>query len=152
MSHNARIRKPALLKGGMIACWIYAATLALFLWMMPILQAMPGTGRKTSGPVPGLPPIQDLSAETLEAMRWFIIPVLLLSIVVAYGLAKDRHWSRWMMMVLLVLGIVLLPPPLANPADYAISAALAVFGWWYLYRKPNVVQYYAAIESPATPP
>jgi len=120
-------QKPALLKGGMVVCWIYAAVLALFLAILPAAGAV--------------------GADFLNGSRIFIIPLLVLSIVVAYGLAKDRHWSRWVMMLLLVLGIVLIPPPLANPIDYGFSIAFAIFGWWYLYRKPNVVAYYDAVTS-----
>ncbi|MDQ6717224.1 MAG: hypothetical protein M3Z17_02620 [Gemmatimonadota bacterium] len=144
---SAAPKKPALLKGGMIVCWIYAAMLALFLWMVPMLEDMARPGRPAMIPLPGLPSMQEMSAQSLDAIRLFIIPLLLLSIVVAYGLAKDRHWSRWVSMLLLVLGIVLIPPPLANATDYALSIALAIFGWWYLYRKANVVEYYAAIRN-----
>lgn len=139
-------KKPALLKGGMVVCWIYAAMLALFLWMTPMLEEMARPGNSAKIPIPGIPSMQELSAQSLDAIRLFIIPLLVMSIIVAYGLAKDRHWSRWVSMLLLVLGIVLIPPPLANVTDYALSVALAVFGWWYLYRKPNVVEYYAAID------
>ncbi len=140
-------KKPALLKGGMVVCWMYAAMLVLFLWMMPALEEMARPGNPESVALPGLPSMQQLSAQSLDAIRLFIIPLLVISIIVAYGLAKNRHWSRWVSMLLLVLGIVLIPPPLANTTDYALSIALAGFGWWYLYRKRNVVEYYAATET-----
>lgn len=140
-------RKPALLKGGMVVCWLYAAMLGLFLWMMPVLEEMARPGNPASVALPGLPSMQELSAQSLDAIRLFIIPLLVISIIVAYGLAKNRHWSRWVSMLLLVLEIVLIPPPLANATDYGLSIALAGFGWWYLYRKRNVVEYYAAIET-----
>ena len=147
---RAAPQKPALLKGGMVVCWIYAAMLALFLWMTPLLEEMARPGNRAKLPVPGLPSLQELSAQSLEEIRLFIIPLLILSIIVAYGLAKDRHWSRWVSMLLLVLGVVLIPPPLANATDYVLSVGLAGFGWWYLYRKSNVVEYYAAIRAPGT--
>jgi uncharacterized membrane protein YfcA len=131
----ARPKKPALLKGGMILCWIYGIVLGLYVALTPALE-------QTAARV-----LTPEDAEFLSAARIFVIPLLVLSIVVAYGLAKDRHWSRWMMMMLLVLAIVLIPPQLANPTDYAISVGVAVFGWWYLYRKGNVVAYYIAIRK-----
>jgi hypothetical protein len=139
--------KPALLKGGMILCWIYAVVLMLTVAMLPMLDEMARVDTNATGGTPGTAQLQSQFASTMRpASQFFVIPLLVVSIAVAYGLAKDRYWSRMMMMTLLILGVVLIPPPMANPAMYALSVALAVFGWWYLYRKPNVTAYYSAIR------
>lgn len=144
-------KKPALLKGGMVICWIYAATLALFLAILPELDTMGGVNGTVTTRLPGFPVTEtEFTADILTASRVFVIPLLILSIITAYGLAKNRRWSRPVMMFLLILGIVLVPPQLANPMGYAISTVLAVFGWWYLYRKANVVAYYDAIKLQTT--
>lgn len=142
-------RKPALLKGGMVVCWIYAVTLALFLAMLPSLNALGGIENHVNRAARGLPAAQaEFLTGVLATSQLFVIPLLVLSIIAAFGLAKDRAWSRRVMMMLLIAGIVFMPPQMANPADYVISIAVAVFGWWYLYRKPNVVAYYDAIKAP----
>lgn len=141
----AGVKKPALLKGGMVLCWLYAALLAIYLFMMPALPS--NSSRDLLVTAPGVGTL-NASALTGESARRSVIVLLVVSIAIAYGLAKDRHWSRWMMMGLLVLGVVTLPftPELASGGMYAASIALAVFGWWYLYRKPNVVGYYEEIR------
>ena len=140
-----------MLKGGMFVCWAYAALLAMMLWMMPVIEQMAAAEKGRASLAAGFPGAvpMPVGAGFLDETRAFIIPLLVLSIVVAYGLAKDRHWSRWMMMALLIIGVVTLPlaPELASGPMYAGSIALAAFGWWYLYRKPNVVGYYAAIRE-----
>jgi hypothetical protein len=142
-------KKPALLKGGMILCWINAGVLLLYLWALPSLAA----GDIQKNVIIGERGVGDGQIQTVfltdfaATSQLFIIALLALSIVVAYGLAKDRHWSRWVMMMLLVLGIVLLPGPFANAINYGLSIALAGFGWWYLYKKPNVVEYYRVIRK-----
>lgn len=138
--------RPALLKGGMILCWVYAALLVLTLAMLPMLSRMRETERSAKLGVPGGAVLQAEFVSMTNASQLFIVPLLALSIVVAYGLAKNRYWSRAMMMTLLILAVVLVPPEMASPAMYAISAGLAIFGWWYLYRKPSVVGYYRALR------
>jgi hypothetical protein len=138
--------KPALLKGGMVLCWVYAVLLLLTLAMLPMIGEMGKVEMSVrAGPTGG--PHSDFEFVSMtSASQLFIIPLLVISIVVAYGLAKNRYWSRAMMMTLLILGVVLVPPEMASPTMYVMSAALAVFGWWYLYRKANVVEYYRRIK------
>lgn len=143
-------KKPALLKGGMILCWINAVALLLDLWAFPSLTDSATLHRKAITDVPGLGDSQVQAVfltDFVSGSQLFLIPVLALSVIVAYGLAKDRHWSRWMMMLLLILGVVFIPPPLDNAIGFVLAAALAGFGWWYLYKKPNVVEYYQAIKQ-----
>jgi hypothetical protein len=141
-------RKPALLKGGMLVAWINAAVLALLLLITPSIgQVGLVTGTLSTQLSPSPETQSTFTTDILTASRIFLIPLLALSIVVAYGLAKDRHWSRWVMMLLLVAAVVLIPAPLANAINYGLSIALAIFGWWYLYRKPNVVEYYRLIKT-----
>jgi hypothetical protein len=149
-TESAAPNKPALLKGGMILCWFYAAALAIFAWTLPTMDTLATENALQTSRVPGVPGgfSEANQAEFLSLTREFVVPLLAVSIIVAYGLAKDRHWSRGMMMVLLLLGIALIPPPFANAIDYGASVAFAGFGWWYLYRKPNVVEYYEAIRKP----
>ncbi|MBA3644621.1 MAG: hypothetical protein H0W63_00445 [Gemmatimonadaceae bacterium] len=140
-------KKPALLKGGMILCWIYAVVLLLVLAMLPKLDEMTRVGSSAAAGLPGGAELQaKFASEMKSTSQIFIIPLLVLSIIAAYGLAKNRYWSRAVMMVLLILGVVLVPPEMASPTMYALSAAVAIFGWWYLYRKANVVEYYRAIR------
>lgn len=145
-------KKPALLKGGMVVAWINAAVLALVLLIMPgndQIRLVTGTVSTQFSPLPKTQ--STFTADIFTASRVFLVPILALSIIVAYGLAKDRHWSRWVMMLLLILGIVLIPAPFANAINYGLSVALAGFGWWYLYKKPNVAEYYRAIDGKTVP-
>lgn len=145
----ARPKKPALLKGGMVLCWIYAVALVLTLAMLPILDEFGKVEKQRKVALPGDAVLHTdvvLIGYTSSASQLFIIPLLAMSILVAYGLAKDRYWSRATMMTLLILGVVLIPPELASPTMYAVSIAIAVFGWWYLYRKANVVAYYSSLR------
>ncbi len=135
----------------MVVCWIYAVILALFLLLLPLVP-MTGAVETAVSSTGGafLAGQAKLATDIVSATRIFITPLLTLTIVTAYGLAKDLPWSRWMMMVLLVAGVVLIPPQMASPLNYGLSLALAIFGWWYLYRKPSVVAYYNAISKTAT--
>lgn len=143
-------KKPALLKGGMILCWIYAIVLLLTLAMLPLMPEMRAVEKNATSGLPGETVLRGhFVSVTTTTSQLFIIPLLFLSVVVAYGLAKDRYWSRMMMMTLLILAVVLIPPEMATPAMYAASVAVAVFGWWYLYRKANVVEYYREIRARA---
>ena len=139
-------KKPALLRGGMVLAWIYAVLLVVMLVMQPMLSAM-GTAGNLKSPFADSALQAQLVGQMKTTSQLFIIPLLVLSIFTAYGLAKDRYWSRMMMMTMLILGVVLTPPEMATPAIYGVSGGLAVFGWWYLYRKANVVGYYAALKA-----
>ena len=143
--------KPALLKGGMVLCWMYAVLLVLVLALLPMLDEM---GKIENSAAAGLPGAAELQTQLISEMKstsqLFVIPLLILSIVAAYGLAKNRYWSRAALMTLLVLGVVLVPPEMASPTMYALSVAVAGFGWWYLYRKANVVGYYRVIRERRT--
>ena len=135
----------------MILCWVYAALLLLTLALLPMLAVMQKVDTNAKqGVYPDAVPAAEFVSAT-SASQLFLVPLLALSMVVAYGLAKNRYWSRAVMMTLLILGVVLIPPEMASPTTYTISAALAVFGWWYLYRKPNVVGYYGAIRRKTAP-
>ena len=142
-------KKPALLKGGMILAWIYAVVLVLTLAMLPVLDEFKKADTQGKTALPGDAVLHTdiiLVGYTTSASQLFIVPLLALSVLVAFGLAKDRYWSRAMMMTLLILAVVLIPPEMASPGMYAASAAVAIFGWWYLYRKPNVVEYYDSLR------
>src|SRR5206468_104872 len=103
-------KKPALLKGGMVVAWVYAVVLGIFILVIDQLPIAGSTELILSGS--GFPPQgARMTTDLVNSTRAFVVPLLILSIVVAYGLAKDRHWSRWVMMVLLILGIVLIPAP-----------------------------------------
>ena len=127
----------------MVLCWIYAVlgvlgvTTVISLWQ---------AGRHAGGP-----PDLFLTTRVDVTPTTFVvsIPIIAFSIATAFGLAKDLPWSRPLMMLLLILGVVTLPltPELASTQVYVISIALLVFGYWYLYHKPNVVAYYDAIRS-----
>ncbi len=143
---HAAPKKPALLKGGMVLCWIYAAMLVLMLAMLPMLSTMGDVGKNVKTGFGNSALQAQFASQIKTTSQLFIIPLLVVSIITAYGLAKDRYWSRMVMMFLLLLGVVLTPPEMATPTVYGASAALAVFGWWYLYRKANVVGYYSAIK------
>lgn len=139
-------KKPALLRGGMVVCWICTGVLVLFLVVVGRLPVAGSTEITLSGS--GLPAAgTKMAMDLVESARLFLIPLLIVSILAAYGLAKDRHWSRWVVMGLLVLGVILIPPPFASTLNYWLSGGFAVFGYWYLYHKPNVVAYYDAIRS-----
>lgn len=144
-------RKPALLKGGMILCWIYAIVLILTIAMLPMLDEMSRTDANAATGMPGATTLpSQLVSDVRTTSLVFIIPLLVFSILVAYGLAKDRYWSRAAMMTLLILGVVLIPPPMASPVMYALSGANAILGWWYLYRKTNVVEYFRETKAIAS--
>jgi hypothetical protein len=153
MLGGALPKKPALLRGGMFLCWLYGFLLGLFL----LILAVAGTGGIIApamamlGPGNGMMITEQLSANIYDAARVVVVPLLIISVAAAYALAKDLAWSRPLLMILLVLGVVTLPltPGIASPLTYGISIALLGFGCWYLYRKPNVVAYYAAVALKA---
>ena len=145
-------KKPALLRGGMFLCWLYGLLLGLFL----IVLAVAGTGGAIQPALAMLGSsnsvtVEQLSADIYDAARVIVVPLLIISVAAAYALAKDLAWSRPLLMILLALGVVTLPltPGMASPLTYGISVALLAFGWWYLFRKPNVVAYYDAIALKA---
>lgn len=70
--------------------------------------------------------------------------------VLAYGLMRERRWTRPLLLVShtgWALSPVATLPIVVNvqaPAMAVVGGVAAGAGvWWYLYRKPNVVAYYA---------
>ena len=76
-------------------------------------------------------------------------------VVVAYGLWKERPWSRAAMMGFWAAGIIATAAiyyvtgisrddAIAALVSYALVMAIA---WWYLYSKKSVVEYFRAIAA-----
>ncbi len=97
-------------------------------------------------------PVTGSAAEQTDLRRFVFLvagPFLLLSAAAGYGLARNRHWTRPLLFALSILSVAITPalPGYDGTGNYIFGVVLAVLGWWYLYRKPNVVAYYSAIAE-----
>ncbi|HEY0969553.1 MAG TPA: hypothetical protein VGE02_01110 [Gemmatimonadales bacterium] len=111
----------------------------------------------------------ELSA-TAFLLRFFLptVGTTLLTMAVVYGIWKERAWTRrvllasWLWIAASVaiytFATPVSPPGVSYPAGFALWMQVSRLGGvllplagfaasaWYLYRKPNVVAYFAAIE------
>ena len=84
-------------------------------------------------------------------------PVLMLFGAITYALRNERPWSRRLMLVFWLVNIIAAAgvaiSPLGREAEMWLVVpeyvVFSVIAWWYLYRKPSVVMYYALLEDRA---
>jgi hypothetical protein len=82
----------------------------------------------------------------------------LLFIAIAWALWRNKSWARPLMMFYwLAISVLLLALSWGTPEGVAQAlgtvaslAPLAIVAWWYLYRKQNVVSYFALQERMAS--
>lgn len=110
---------------------------------------------------------KEMSAGAFVLSYLLMSATALLMVAGAFGIWKERRWTRgvllatWLSFVAIVIasavsqssGLAVVYPPNFTRMALAekvipllpLLAGLAV-SWWYLYRKPNVVGYFEAIE------
>ena len=95
-------------------------------------------------------------ADPARVMRyvWVLLPPGLLAGPVAYGIRRERSWSRyaillwWVAYGALFIGFNLVVNTAQAAIEPTVNTLLGLgFSWWYLYRKANVVAYYDALET-----
>jgi hypothetical protein len=101
---------------------------------------------------PGDPVAHALRRVALVAVLAGAIPATLL----LFGLLRERPWTRPLLLAYVAtwatspMTILPIMPGYAPDTTSVVGAVVCVpLFWWYLYRKPSVVEYYAGLERSA---
>jgi hypothetical protein len=109
---------------------------------------------------------RHVSAEQVHLLsRGLVVSLSLVAVymaAIAITLLKRHASSRWLMLAYFPIAclanivLFLLVLPVHRVVDFVGFVIFGVLGtsfvYWYVYRKPNVVAYYQAIEAPAPEP
>ena len=143
----ANAGKPLLLKVGQLMSVVLGVTLlAVLLGALIDVGEFSLDGQPVSGP-----------AFLRVAGPAFVI-IGLLFIAIAWALWRNKSWARPLMMFYwLALSVVVVALSWGTPqgltqglGTVANLIPLAIVAWWYLYRKQNVVSYFAVQETLAS--
>ena len=105
--------------------------------------------------------VNDVPATRGEFLRFFLplfagfAAAATTTGAVAYGLWRERSWSRpvmmafWGVAVLMAAGVAVFADGTMSESILALVELLviAAVAYWYLYHRPGVVAYYAALDS-----
>ncbi len=134
---------PLMRVGGVLAAVFVAAAAALFV------RAVLGIGPHRIGGRPVTP------EEWLRVAGPLLVAAAGLMGAIAYGFRTRKHWARHVVMAhWAVVGCYGLGLGAAGQLSRGLTIRVAVqatvFGaiaWWYFYRKPNVVAYFAGLAA-----
>jgi hypothetical protein len=141
---STRRERPLLLTIGMFGSALYAIVWLTLLVLAPFdLGAYHWGGQTFTGP------------EFLRAAGLPLGVAALICAAISIGLARERPWTRTLMIffwaiidAFLVAEVVKHHPmDVGVPGAVIFAAAYMAAAAWYLYFKPNVVEYYRALES-----
>lgn len=139
----AAAAKPLLLLIGQVISGVMGVTfLALLLFAPFDIGEFTYNDQAVSGP------------EFLRLAGPLFVIVGVLFAAIGWGLWRNKPWARplimlhWLALIALVVAVSWSMPEGRTQALNTLPTLvpLAVFAWWYLYRKKNVVAYFAAQE------
>ncbi len=119
--------------------WIYGGAIAVLAVFQTIFFIAAILGALRQGVLPVLP--------ILIGMAWIGYAV-----AVAYALLDDRWWARELLVMGAGLSALLAVWGMMRSIDVGsnlIELMIAGFTFWYLYSKPNVVEYFEFLRAEA---
>lgn len=147
----SRAEMPLSLKLGLVASGLLAG-IGVVVAVFAVGMALFGSGPFA---VAGEPVSRSEYLTTMMPLLLVHTVFVILFAAVAYGLWKERPWSRHVMMAVwgllaAFLVITVSADQQLNPAALLSSglyALLWLMAWWHLYRKPDLVAYYDSISE-----
>jgi hypothetical protein len=147
---SAPLPKPMLLICAML---FFACFAAVSLIVLPAALFAPGASYAISGH-----PVTRSEFVVRAGILFYSMPLLAIYVgLSAYAIYDERAWSRPFLVayfpllgVIDVLASFQFTPTVSREMEALealVTAIFSVVGWWYLYRKRYVVDYYRSIES-----
>jgi len=143
-----KVGRPLLITVGMYVAPGFGALFLLFLFLIPF-----GGGAYTvNGDVVS-------GAEFLREGGLLVALTGTSLLAVGYAIWQERSWSRWAMVVFWLIQVAgAIGQGLSHGGIAEVAGPLAslllpiVLAWWYLFEKPNVVEYYRALAKQEAAP
>ena len=140
------VRKPLLIRVGQFMSGLMGVTFLAVLAFAPFdIGEFTYNGERVSGP------------EFLRLAGPLFLVVGALFAAIGWGLWRNKPWARplimffWMALIVLIIAVAWGMPDGRGEALGTLPSLLPMAGiaWWYLYRKENVVAYFAALSDMA---
>ena len=146
-----RLQIPFLITCGMAFMAFFAAVAAVVVPLFIVIALV------SSGPftIDGVPVTKGAFLSFSLPIFLVIVPVATLAGAFAWGVWKERAWTRgaamafWVCSALVSIGQLILVPDQRSEAVQGLLSLLVIVpvALWYFYRKRTVVLYYGALQA-----